>query len=92
MPLGGANWPGRRAVSTLWKVYGPSFAQGAKPNEKLSDLLAKMDKPSLTELVHAHEHGNLEQKNAETEVVQSSQSAFLSIPTIDTFRAILPRT
>lgn len=58
---------GNTLVRTLRKIYGPSFAQGAEPNEQLSDLLAEMDEPSLTKLVHDHEHGHLERKIGEAE-------------------------
>lgn len=58
---------GNTLVRTLRKIYGPSFAQGAAPNEKLSDLLAELDEPSLTKLVHDHEHGHLERKIGEAE-------------------------
>lgn len=50
---------GNTLVSTLRKVYGASFAPGAQPHEKLSEVLADMDEPSLSRLVHDHEHGAL---------------------------------
>ena len=53
---------GDTLVSTLRKIYGPSFARGAQPHEKLSDVLVEMDEPSLSRLVHDHEHGHLERK------------------------------
>ena len=34
---------GNTLVRTLRTIYGPSFAQGAEPSEKLSDLLVEMD-------------------------------------------------
>jgi hypothetical protein len=55
---------GNTLVSTLRKIYGPSFASGAQPTEKLSEVLVEMDEPSLTKLVHDHEHGHLEAKIA----------------------------
>ena len=55
---------GNTLVSTLRKIYGPSFAPGAAPHEKLSDVLAEVDEPSLSKLVHDHEHGHLERKIA----------------------------
>ena len=42
------------------EISGPSFAPGAQPHGKLSDVLAEMDGPSLSRLVHDHEHGHLE--------------------------------
>ncbi|WP_174279210.1 hypothetical protein [Sphingomonas bacterium] len=55
---------GNTLVSTLRKVYGPSFAPGATPHEKLSTVLAKVDEPSLSRLVHDHERGELASKLA----------------------------
>jgi len=53
---------GNTLVSTLRKIYGPSFAPGTQPGEKLSEVLAQLDEPSLTKLVHDHERGELEGK------------------------------
>jgi hypothetical protein len=55
---------GNTLVSTLRKIYGPSFAPAAQPSEQLSDVLVEMDEPSLTKLVHDHERGDLEGKVA----------------------------
>ena len=55
---------GNTLVSTLRKIYGPSFAPGAQSGEKLSEVLVGMDEPSLTKLVHDHERGDLEGKVA----------------------------
>lgn len=55
---------GNTLVSTLRKIYGPSFAPDARPDETLSEVLAELDEPSLTSLVHDHQHGNLEGKIA----------------------------
>lgn len=56
---------GNTLVSTLRKVYGPAFAPAAQPHEKLSDVLAELDEPSLSQLVHDHEHGHLARKISE---------------------------
>lgn len=56
---------GNTLVSTLRKVYGPSFAPAARPQEKLSDVLVAMDERSLSQLVHDHEHGHLDRKISE---------------------------
>jgi len=48
-----------RWVRTLRKTYGPSFANGFADDEKLRDVLATLDEPSLTRLIHDHEAGNL---------------------------------
>ena len=50
---------GNTLVSTLRKIYGGSFAVNSQPGEKLSEVLAEMDEPSLTKLVHDHERGEL---------------------------------
>ena len=47
---------GNTLVRTLRKVYGEHFAEGCSPEERLSDVLQKMDEPSLSRLVHDHEH------------------------------------
>lgn len=55
---------GNTLVSTLRKIYGPSFAPGTQPDETLSEVLSELDEPSLTKLVHDHERGELEGKVA----------------------------
>jgi len=50
---------GNTLISTLRKIYGASFAPGAQPGELLSEVLAEMDEPSLSKLVHDHEPGDL---------------------------------
>ena len=52
---------GNTLIRTLRKTYGPGFAKGCAHNEKLSDVLAKLDEASLSRLVHDHEAGKLEQ-------------------------------
>ncbi len=51
---------GNTLVRTLRKIYGPGFASGHRDDEKLSDLLHKIDETSLSKLVHDHESGHLE--------------------------------
>jgi hypothetical protein len=46
---------GNALVGTLRKIYGSSFAVGASDNEKLGDVLHKLDEPSLSKLVAEHE-------------------------------------
>lgn len=55
---------GNTLVSTLRKIYGPSFAACAQPGEKLSEVLAEMDEQSLTKLVYDHERDDLDGKIA----------------------------
>jgi hypothetical protein len=43
---------GNTLVSTLRRIYGPSFAAGESETAKLSDVLAKLHETSLTQLVH----------------------------------------
>jgi hypothetical protein len=56
---------GNTRVRTLRRIYGASFAPDASPDDELRDVLASMDEPSLTKLVHDHEHGALEGKIAD---------------------------
>ena len=58
---------GNTLVRTLRKIYGRGFAPGAPDTETLRDVLADMDEPSLSQLVHDHEHGRLEDKIAQHE-------------------------
>ena len=53
---------GDTMVSTLRKIYGPSFAPDSQPTAMLTDVLAELDEPSLTHLVHDHEAGRLQGK------------------------------
>jgi hypothetical protein len=51
---------GNTLIGTLRKTYGPHFAKGCADDEKLSDVLHKLDEPSLSALVEDHEAGTLE--------------------------------
>jgi hypothetical protein len=51
---------GDTLVGTLRKSYGVDFAKGCAESNRLSDVLHKMDEPSLSKLVHDHEAGKLE--------------------------------
>ncbi len=53
---------GNTLIGTLRKIYGPSFAHGQSDEAKLSDVLAELSEPSLTQLVHDHGSGGLEDK------------------------------
>ena len=55
---------GNTLVITLRKIYGPYFAARFAPTAKLSDVLATLEAPSLTALVHDHEAGELTVKIA----------------------------
>jgi len=50
---------GNTLIGTLRKTYGPHFAKGCADDEKLSDVLHKLDEPSLSALVADHEAGTL---------------------------------
>jgi hypothetical protein len=50
---------GNTLVGTLRKHYGPGFAAGFKDHDKLSDVLATLDEPSLSKLIKDHEAGHL---------------------------------
>ena len=55
-----ARHRGNALIRTLRKAYGAGFAKGCNDEEKVSDVLHKLDEQSLTHLVHDHENGNLE--------------------------------
>ena len=42
---------GNTLIGTLRKTYGPHFAKGCADDDKLSDVLHKLDEPSLSALV-----------------------------------------
>jgi hypothetical protein len=50
---------GNTLVETLRKHYGNAFAPGFKDSDKLSEVLAKVDEPSLTKLIKDHRAGIL---------------------------------
>jgi hypothetical protein len=53
---------GNTFVSTLRKIYGPTFAPNCGDSEKLFEALRTLDEPSLTKLVQDHESGELDAK------------------------------
>ena len=53
---------GNTFVSSLRKIYGPTFAPDCGDSEKLFEALHTLDEPSLTKLVQDHESGELEAK------------------------------
>jgi uncharacterized protein (DUF2249 family) len=50
---------GTTLIGTLRKTYGPAFAPGLSDQDKLSDVLHKLDEPSLSKLVQDHDAGHL---------------------------------
>jgi hypothetical protein len=52
---------GNTLIGTLRKTYGADFAKNCAESDMLSDVLHKMDEPSLSKLVHDHQAGKLEQ-------------------------------
>jgi hypothetical protein len=52
---------GKTLIYTLRKTYGLGFAPGCGDHAKLSDVLGKLDDPSLSQLIRDHEAGKLEQ-------------------------------
>ena len=58
---------GNALVRTLRKIYGSTFAAGHPETAKLSDVLAKLNETSLSQLVHDHKNSHLEKRirNAE---------------------------
>jgi hypothetical protein len=53
---------GNTLVSTLRKIYGPGFAAGYPPTEKLSEILLQLNETSLSQLRRDHETGHLDHK------------------------------
>jgi hypothetical protein len=53
---------GNTVVGTLRKIYGSKFAEGHGDNEKLSDVLSKLDENSLSKLVRDQREGKLDQR------------------------------
>jgi hypothetical protein len=51
---------GDTLIGTFRKTYGPSFAKQCADDEKLSEVLHKLDEPSLTQLIHDHDAGNID--------------------------------
>jgi hypothetical protein len=52
---------GNILIRRLRQHYGPAFGKGCGDNERLSDVLHKLDEGSLRELVKDDEVGRLEQ-------------------------------
>ena len=52
---------GNTLIRTLRKTYGRDFAPGCADDEKLSDVLHRLDEPSLSKLIRDHEAGKLEE-------------------------------
>ena len=48
---------GNILIGTLRETYGLGFAPGCADHAKLSDVLAKLDEPSLSQLIRDHEAG-----------------------------------
>ena len=51
---------GNTLIHTLRKTYGANFAKDCADKEKLSDVLWKLDEPSLSKLVRDYEGGLLD--------------------------------
>jgi hypothetical protein len=52
---------GNTLIHTLRKTYGEHFAEGCRDDEKLGDVLDRLDKPSLRKLLHDRERGMLDE-------------------------------
>jgi hypothetical protein len=50
---------GHTLIATLRVSYGSRFAKGCTDDEKLSEVLAKLDEPSLLKLARDHKAGML---------------------------------
>jgi hypothetical protein len=53
-------------MRTFRQYYGPAFGKGCGDNERLGDVLKKIDEGSLSELVKDDEAGKLEQVSRTT--------------------------
>ena len=53
---------GNTLVGTLRRIYGETFAAGESESAKLSAVLDKLHETSLTQLVHDHSSGQLDEK------------------------------
>ncbi len=53
---------GNTLIRTLRKIYNATFASGCADHQKLSDVLAMLDEPSLSQLVKDHNAGTLAAK------------------------------
>jgi hypothetical protein len=52
---------GDTSIGTLRKTYGGSFALGCRDDEKLGDILHKIDEHSLSGLLRDHQRGKLDE-------------------------------
>ena len=52
---------GNTLIRTLRKTYGLTFAKNCSDTERLSDVLHRMDEPSLSKLIADHEWDRLEE-------------------------------
>ncbi len=52
---------GKTLIGTLRKTYGCNFAPHCADNEKLGNVVHKMDAASLTDLIRDHKAGKLVQ-------------------------------
>ena len=50
---------GNTLIATLRNSFGNGFAPGCADDDKLSDVLAKLDKPSLSKLLRDYKSGML---------------------------------
>ena len=57
---------GNTLISTLRKIYGPSFAAGHPPTAKLGDVLLQLNETSLSQLRRDHDTGHLDKKIAKS--------------------------
>ena len=50
---------GNTLIKTLRKHYGATFAPAFKDTDRLSEVLAELDEPSLSHLIRDHQAGTL---------------------------------
>jgi|ERR1700757_3253428 hypothetical protein len=51
---------GHKSVGAIRAHYGPQFAKGCAEGETLSEVMHKLDEPTLRKLLEGHESGELE--------------------------------
>jgi hypothetical protein len=71
---------GNTLIRTLRKTYGPGFAPGCADHAKLSDVMAKLDEASLSQLIRDHEAGFLHQICRDSHVRGAGTKPDISAP------------
>jgi hypothetical protein len=70
---------GNTRIRTLRKAYGVHFAKGCRDDEKLRDVLHRLDESSLSTLIYDQQHGKLDEKLSAGRGRQGSAAAKLDV-------------